>query len=86
MEFSGWFAPGGYDTVVTRGDLDTPVFHAFWLTDHQVVAGMQVNLWDAGIAPIQALIRSRRPVNPDRLADTAIPLADHLNSHTADMR
>ena len=86
MEFSGWFAPGGYDTLVTRGDLDARAFQAFWLADHRVVAGMHVNLWDEGIAPIEALIRGRRPVDPDRLADPAIPLADHLSGDTADVR
>ncbi|MPZ78900.1 MAG: NAD(P)/FAD-dependent oxidoreductase [Actinophytocola sp.] len=82
MEFSGWFAPGGYDTVVTRGDLDGLAFHAFWLADNRVVAGMHVNQWDEGIAPIQDLIHSRQPVDPNRLADTATPLADHLTGRT----
>jgi 3-phenylpropionate/trans-cinnamate dioxygenase ferredoxin reductase subunit len=84
MEFAGWFAPGGYDTLVTRGDLDGQAFHAFWLAGNRVVAGMHVNLWDEGIAPVQQLIRSRRPVNPDRLADTTIPLTDHLTGRPAD--
>jgi len=41
MEYAGWYAPGGYDTLVTRGDLDAAAFHAFWLFDGRVVAGMQ---------------------------------------------
>jgi 3-phenylpropionate/trans-cinnamate dioxygenase ferredoxin reductase subunit len=84
MEFSGWFAPGGYDTLVTRGNLDGLAFHAFWLADNRVVAGMHVNLWDDGIAPVQQLIRSRQPVNPNRLADTATPLTAHLTGQPAD--
>jgi 3-phenylpropionate/trans-cinnamate dioxygenase ferredoxin reductase subunit len=38
---------------------------------------MQANLWDDGIAPIDELIRSRRPLDPPRLADTSVPLAAH---------
>jgi 3-phenylpropionate/trans-cinnamate dioxygenase ferredoxin reductase subunit len=75
MEFSGW--PDGYDRLVTRGDVEKHAFHAFWLAADQVVAGMQVNLWDHGIAPVQALIRSRQPVDPDRLADASVPLTAH---------
>ncbi|MGH3519476.1 MAG: NAD(P)/FAD-dependent oxidoreductase [Haloechinothrix sp.] len=76
MEFCGWFPPGGYDAVITRGDLDGQAFHAFWVTGSQVVAGMHVNLWDEGITPVQELIRSRAPVDRERLADPSIPLAD----------
>jgi 3-phenylpropionate/trans-cinnamate dioxygenase ferredoxin reductase component len=62
-----------WDQVVVRGDPATHAFLAFWLKDQQVIAGMHANLWDA-IEPIQALIRDGRPVDPDRLADPAIPL------------
>ncbi|MGH8791211.1 MAG: NAD(P)/FAD-dependent oxidoreductase [Stackebrandtia sp.] len=74
MEFTGWFPPGGYDTVVTRGDLDAHAFHAFWLTGDTVVAGMHVNLWDDGITPIEDLVCDRAPVDRERLADPSIPL------------
>ncbi|MFB9679488.1 NAD(P)/FAD-dependent oxidoreductase [Streptosporangium vulgare] len=76
MEFSGWFAPGGYDSVVIRGDLDSEDFHAFWLAGGRVVAGMHVNRWDEGISPAQELIRGGATVDPDRLADPSVPLAD----------
>jgi 3-phenylpropionate/trans-cinnamate dioxygenase ferredoxin reductase subunit len=76
MEFSGWFAPGGYDSVVVRGDLEARAFHAFWLSGGRVVAGMHVNQWDEGIAPAQELIRAGVRVDPDRLADLSVPLAD----------
>ncbi|MEV8637695.1 FAD-dependent oxidoreductase [Streptosporangium sp. NPDC051023] len=76
MEFSGWFAPGGYDSVVVRGDREAQAFYAFWLTGGRVVAGMHVNLWDDGIAPVQDLIRLGAPVDPARLADPGVPLAD----------
>jgi 3-phenylpropionate/trans-cinnamate dioxygenase ferredoxin reductase component len=75
MEFAGWFTPGGYDRVVTRGDVDGSAFYAFWLANGEVVAGMHVNQWDDGIGPVQELIRSRRTVDADRLADTGTPIA-----------
>ncbi|GAA2860614.1 FAD-dependent oxidoreductase [Streptosporangium fragile] len=76
MEFSGWFPQGGYDSVVVRGELPAHDFHAFWLAGGRVVAGMHVNRWDEGIAPVQELIRAGVPVDPDRLADPSAPLAD----------
>ncbi|WP_433253547.1 NAD(P)/FAD-dependent oxidoreductase [Streptosporangium sp. CA-135522] len=80
MEFSGWFAPGGYDSVVVRGDLEARAFHAFWLAGGRVVAGMHVNQWDEGIAPVRELIRGGAPTDPDRLADPSVPLADLAKS------
>jgi 3-phenylpropionate/trans-cinnamate dioxygenase ferredoxin reductase subunit len=77
MEFSGWIGPDGYDRLVTRDDVAGQAFHAFWLADDRLVTGMQVNLWDDGVAPVEELIRSRQPVNPDRLADASVPLAAH---------
>ncbi len=76
MEYAGWYPPGGYDTLVTRGDLDGAAFHAFWLADGRVVAGMHVNQWDQGIAPVQELIQGGRPVDPQRLADPSVPMAE----------
>src|SRR5690606_32771937 len=62
--------------VVTRGDVPGLQFLAFWLEDEQHVrAGMNVNIWDAG-DDIRALVASGRPVDVDRLADTAVPLSD----------
>ncbi|GLZ82075.1 ferredoxin [Actinorhabdospora filicis] len=69
MEYAGWFPPGGWDTLVTRGDVPGNAFYAFWLSDGEVVAGMHVNMWDEGIAPVQKLIRERRRVDPEELAD-----------------
>ena len=76
MEFAGWFPPGGYDALITRGDPRTRAFHAFWLVNDRVVAGMHVNQWDEGIAPAQELIRGGRPVDRYRLADPSVPWAD----------
>jgi NADPH-dependent 2,4-dienoyl-CoA reductase/sulfur reductase-like enzyme len=85
MEASGDWA-GGYDEVVYRGkdpaayvsgDSDDLEFVAFWLKDGRVVGGMNVNVWDV-TGDIQALIRSGKPVDKDRLADSGVPLADVL--------
>lgn len=80
MEYSGWFPVGGYDTVITRGARDAAAFHVFWLAGDRVVAGMHINEWDEGIAPIQELIRAGRPMDPRRLADPTVPLADAARS------
>lgn len=80
MEFSGWLGSDSYDKVVTRGDVEGHAFHAFWLAENLVVAGMQVNLWDDGIAPVQQLIQSSQPVSPDRLADPSVPLTEQINT------
>ncbi|MGK3207024.1 NAD(P)/FAD-dependent oxidoreductase [Amycolatopsis sp. MEPSY49] len=73
MEFTGWFPPGGYDRVVTRGSDEA--FHAFWLAGGRVVAGLHVNQWDDGLDAVRELIRSGRTVDPDALADPARPLS-----------
>jgi NADPH-dependent 2,4-dienoyl-CoA reductase/sulfur reductase-like enzyme len=75
METAGLPEPGTYDDVVYRGDEESLEFVAFWLSDRVVVAGMNVNVWDVN-DDIQALIRSGAEVDPDRLADPDIPLAD----------
>jgi 3-phenylpropionate/trans-cinnamate dioxygenase ferredoxin reductase subunit len=79
MEYSGYVEPGGYDQVVFRGDVAGREFVAFWLAGGQVLAGMNVNVWDVTDA-IQALVRSRARVDPAALADPAIPLADLAGS------
>ena len=63
MEYSG-YAPK-WDEVVFRGDRASGEFIAFWLKDQRVVAGMNVNVWDVN-EHIQALIRSRRPIQAGR--------------------
>jgi 3-phenylpropionate/trans-cinnamate dioxygenase ferredoxin reductase component len=75
MEYSGYVAPGGYDQVVFRGDKKRREFIAFWLHQGSVLAGMNVNVWDVN-DDIQALIRPATRIDPDRLADTNIPLTD----------
>ena len=76
MEYSGYAVPGSYDHVVVRGDAAKREFIAFWQgPDNRVLAGMNVNVWDVAEG-IQQLVRSARPVDPERLADPAVPLAD----------
>ncbi|MFF3248147.1 NAD(P)/FAD-dependent oxidoreductase [Streptomyces sp. NPDC002870] len=78
LEYSGWAPPGSYEQVVLRGDVGKREFIAFWLKDRRVLAGMNVNVWDV-TDPIQQLIRSGDPVDPDALADPSVPLTS-LNS------
>jgi 3-phenylpropionate/trans-cinnamate dioxygenase ferredoxin reductase subunit len=76
MEYVGHAPPGGYDRVVTRGDVRGREFQAFWLRDGRPVAAMHVNLWDDGVAPLEELVRSGRKLDPERLADPSVPLDD----------
>jgi 3-phenylpropionate/trans-cinnamate dioxygenase ferredoxin reductase component len=74
MEYSGYVEPGGYREVVFRGNVPGREFLAFWLADDgRVLAGMNVNIWDATDA-IQALVRAGRPVDKAALSDSAVPL------------
>jgi 3-phenylpropionate/trans-cinnamate dioxygenase ferredoxin reductase subunit len=75
MEYIGYAPPGGYDTVVVRGDLAKRQFIAFWTAAGRVVAGMNVNVWDV-TAHIENLIRGRVPVDLARLADPGVALED----------
>lgn len=79
MEFvgdlAGDVAAKNYDAVTYRGDLDAREFVAFWTRSGAVIAGMNVNVWDV-IPDIEALVRSGRAVDLDRLADPSVPLAE----------
>lgn len=74
MEYAGWINARTAADPVIRGDLATNTFHAFWLVDNVVAAGLHVNSWDEGIEPVQKLIRSRTRVDPVKLADPTLPL------------
>lgn len=74
LEYSGYAPVGGYDQVLIRGDVGKREFIAFWLSDGRVLAGMNVNVWDVA-EHIQALIRSKAPVDRERLADPTVPLS-----------
>jgi NADPH-dependent 2,4-dienoyl-CoA reductase/sulfur reductase-like enzyme len=75
MECAGLPLPGTYDQVVYRGDSDALEFIAFWLNDRRLVAGMNVNVWDVN-DDLQSLVRSGRALDPARLANPEIPLAE----------
>ena len=75
MEYAGLVRPGGYDAVVLRGDVPGREFVAFWLSQDRVLAGMGVNVWDA-MDPVRALVTSGRHVDPSRLRDPEVPLAE----------
>jgi 3-phenylpropionate/trans-cinnamate dioxygenase ferredoxin reductase component len=77
LEYTGYVAPGGYDRVVVRGDPASREFIAFWCSGDRVLAGMNVNTWDV-TGPIGDLVRSGARIDPARLADPAVPLADVL--------
>jgi 3-phenylpropionate/trans-cinnamate dioxygenase ferredoxin reductase subunit len=51
------------------------VFLAFWLADGRVVAAMNANLWDFG-DELTELVESERRIDPDRLTDPDVPLAE----------
>ena len=74
MEYVGYVAPGASDRVVFRGDVARREFIAFWLGGGRVLAAMTVNLWDL-VGDLEALIVRAREVDPARLADPSIPLA-----------
>lgn len=75
LEYAGRVDARTADAPVIRGDLAADRFHAFWVVENVVVAGLHVNAWDEGIEPVQDLIRARTPVEPADLANPAIPLA-----------
>ena len=72
MEYSG--LADAEARIVVRGDLAAREAVVFWLGDDgAVMAGMNINVWDVN-EQVQALIRSRAVVDPDRLADQDVPL------------
>jgi 3-phenylpropionate/trans-cinnamate dioxygenase ferredoxin reductase component len=75
MEYTGYAEPGGYDQVVFRGDVPGREFIAFWVADGRVLAGMNVNVWDVA-EDIERMVRSGARVDPARLADPSVALAD----------
>ncbi len=77
MEYVG-HAPS-FERVVFRGDVPGREFVAFWLDgDNRVLAGMNVNVWDV-LDDVKSLIRSKTPVDVDKLTDPQSSLADLLS-------
>ncbi len=76
MEYVG-HAPS-FKRVVFRGDVPGREFVAFWLDgDNRVLAGMNINIWDV-LDDVKSLIRSKTPVDVDKLTDPQSSLADAL--------
>ena len=75
MEYTGHVPPGAADRLVVRGELAEREFVAFWTARRRVLAAMTVNVWDL-MDPLQELIRSRRPLDPGRLADPGVPVGE----------
>ncbi|HVQ87982.1 MAG TPA: oxidoreductase C-terminal domain-containing protein, partial [Actinomycetes bacterium] len=75
MEYSGFVAPGEYDEVVVRGDVDALEFIAFWVRQGRVLAGMNVNVWDVN-PDIDRLVVSGRQFDQKQLANTDIAVSE----------
>jgi 3-phenylpropionate/trans-cinnamate dioxygenase ferredoxin reductase component len=75
MEYVGWVGARGYDDVVVRGDVEARELIAFWMRGGQVLAGMNVNVWDV-VDDVKNVIRSKAVIDPVALADPDVPLAD----------
>jgi 3-phenylpropionate/trans-cinnamate dioxygenase ferredoxin reductase component len=71
MEYAGYATE--WDEVVFRGDVEAREFIAFWVQGGRVLAGMNVGVWDV-TDDIQALIRSGKQVDADRLRDPDVSL------------
>ena len=65
--------PGERSEVVTRGDVASGKFLAFWLDDGRVTAALNANIWDAG-KELSAMVREGAIIDPERLADPGAPL------------
>jgi 3-phenylpropionate/trans-cinnamate dioxygenase ferredoxin reductase subunit len=79
MEYAGWIPPGADPELVIRGDLAAREYIAFWHDKGQVLAGMNVNVWDTNES-IQELVRTGVHVDPARLADPSVPLTELANA------
>ena len=75
LEYAGHVPRDTATEVVLRGDPAAGEFMAFWTADGRVLAGMHVNVWDT-IDHVQALVRNKSVVDPQRLADPDTPLTD----------
>lgn len=75
LEYVGYADPADVDAVRIRGDMADNRFIAFWMSGRRVLAGMHVNTWGTTDA-IEALVRSARAVDLDRLTDPDVPLEE----------
>jgi 3-phenylpropionate/trans-cinnamate dioxygenase ferredoxin reductase subunit len=77
MEYTGDIGPSGYDQVIFRRHADTSQLIVFWLQEQQVLAGMNINIWDVA-GDIERLVQSAHPVSTDDLANPDVPLTSLL--------
>ena len=74
MELRG--LPGADDEFIVRGSLESRELLGFWRApDGSVSAATNVNVWDVG-EHVEALIRSRAPIDAALLADGGTPLSE----------
>ena len=73
MEYVGYADPD--DPVVIRGSTADREFIAFWQRDGVVTAAMNVNVWDV-VEDLKAIITAGATIDPRRLADPDVPLAE----------
>ncbi|MCC7076854.1 MAG: FAD-dependent oxidoreductase [Acidimicrobiia bacterium] len=73
MEYVGY--GDADDTVAVRGHLAAREFIAFWHQDGSVRAAMHVNTWDV-VEDLKAIVGTAGRLDPARLADPDIPLAE----------
>ncbi len=71
MEYHGYVEPDGYDQVSSVGRQGRS--SSLLAGRRGLLSRRTRNMWDANDM-IQALVRSGRTVNPDRLADPSVPL------------
>lgn len=75
LEYTGYVPRDTAIDVVLRGNPQDATFMAFWMSRGKVLAGMHVNDWGTA-DDMRALVRSRKVVDPRRLADPTQPLID----------
>ena len=73
LEYVGHSDPT--DAVVVRGSIADREFIAFWHRDGVVTAAMNVNVWDV-VEDLKAIVAGGRALEPARLADPAVALAE----------
>lgn len=61
--------------VVVRGDMRSRELIAFFVDNHRVLAGMNINIWDVS-EDIERLIVNETPVTRDQLEDPDVPLSE----------
>ncbi|HLS04444.1 MAG TPA: FAD/NAD(P)-binding oxidoreductase [Actinomycetales bacterium] len=76
-EYVGYVPPELRDEVevVVRGDMRSRELIAFYVADHKIWAGMNVNIWDVS-AEIEKLITDETRITRDELEDPSVSLSE----------